>query len=88
MDAVVSSRDFAIRVEASAGPRGEPTPRRFYLGSRQVEVAEVLDRWPGSDHSYYKVRAEDGDLYILLHEPGLDRWELTLFSSASMAVHC
>lgn len=86
MSAVVTSSDFAIRVEASAGessagPGGEPALRCFWLGPRRIEVAEVLDRWLGSDRSYYKVRAVDGDLYILLHEPGIDRWELTLYSS-------
>ena len=88
MGAAVTSTDFAIRVETgagegSAGPGGEPALRCFWLGPRRVEVAEVLDRWLGSDRSYYKVRAVDGDLYILLHEPGIDRWELTLFSSGS-----
>ena len=81
MSAVVTSAEFAIRVEAGADGRGEPTPRRFYLGTRRIEVAEVLDRWLGSDRSYYKLRAVDGDVYILLHERGMDRWELTLFSS-------
>ena len=92
MSAVVTSTDFAIRVEASAGessagPGGEPALRCFWLGPRRVEVAEVLDRWLGSDRSYYKVRSVDGDLYILLHEPGIDRWELTLFSSGQADSH-
>jgi hypothetical protein len=87
MSAVVTSTDFAIRVEASAGQRGEPALRCFWVGPRRVEVAEVLDRWLGSDRSYYKVRAVDGDLYILLHEPGIDRWELTLFSSGQTGSH-
>ena len=82
MTAVATSTEFSIRVGASADGRGEPTPRLFYLGPRRVEVAEVLDRWLGSDRSYYKIRAVDGDVYILLHEPGIDRWELTLFASA------
>ena len=92
MSAVVTSTDFAIRVEtgageSSAGPGGDPVLRCFWLGPRRVEVAEVLDRWLGSDRSYYKVRAVDGDLYILLHEPGIDRWQLTLFSSGQTGPH-
>ena len=92
MSAVVTSTDFAIRVETGAGERsagigGDPALRCFWLGPRRVEVAEVLDRWLGSDRSYYKVRAVDGDLYILLHEPGIDRWELTLYSSAQVSHH-
>jgi hypothetical protein len=78
-----STGDFAIRVEAFEGHLGEATPRRFFLGSRQIEVAEVVDRWLGSDRRYYKVRGDDGDLYILRYEPLFDRWELTLFASAT-----
>ena len=81
-----SHGDFAIRVEACEGHRGEPTPRRFYLGARQVDVAEVVDRWLGDDRRYFKVRGDDGDFYILRHEPLHDRWELTLFASAASAL--
>jgi hypothetical protein len=75
--------DFAIRVECCAGHRGQPTPERFFLGPREIGVAEVVDRWFGADHRYFKVRGDDGDVYILRHEPGLEHWELTLFTSAA-----
>jgi hypothetical protein len=81
--------DFNLRVEAGAGRGGQAIPRRFYLGSRPVVVDEVLDRWLGDDRSYYKVRGDDGDVYILLHEWAPERaqehWELTLFTSGSLA---
>ncbi len=75
--------DFEIRVEACEGHRGEPTPRCFFLGPRRVEVTEVVDRWLGSDRRYFKVRGDDGDVYILRHELLPDHWELTLFASAA-----
>lgn len=78
-----STGDFQIRVEACAGHRGEPTPRCFFLGLRRVEVAEVVDRWLGCDRRYFKVRGDDGDLYILRYEPLREHWELTLFASAT-----
>lgn len=68
-----------IRVECYAGYRSEQTPRRFFLGERRVEVVEVLDAWLAPDHRYFKLRGDDGDLYILRHDTGEDRWELTLF---------
>ena len=47
-----------VRVECYAGHRGEETPRRFFLGTRRVEVARVLDRWLAPDHRYFTCLAE------------------------------
>jgi hypothetical protein len=77
-----SAASYHVRVETDAGHRGEATPARFHVGQRAVTVAEILDRWLGSDRRYFKVRGDDGDLYILRHEPLHDRWELTLFAAA------
>jgi len=68
-----------LRVECYAGYRGEQEPRRFHLGARPVDVAEILDRWLAPDHRYFKVKGEDGALYILRHYSETDHWELTLF---------
>ena len=70
-----------VRVECYAGYRGEETPRRFHLGERTVEVAEVLDRWLAPDHRYFKVRGDDGARYILRHDPDSGDWELTLYEA-------
>jgi hypothetical protein len=69
-----------VRVECYAGHRGEETPRRFHLGPRPREVTEVLDRWLAPEYRYFKVRADDGGLYILRHDTVRDRWELTMFA--------
>lgn len=68
-----------VDVECYAGHRGEETPRRFRLGERQIEIADVVDRWLAPDHRYFKVRDTHGDLYILRHDVAVDRWELTSF---------
>ena len=72
---------MVVRVECYAGYRGEETPRRFHLGERTVEVAEVLDRWLAPDHRYFKVRGDDGARYILRHDPDSGDWELTLYEA-------
>jgi hypothetical protein len=43
-------------------------------------VAEVLDRWPGEDYCYYRVRATDGAFYILRHDERDDSWRIAAFS--------
>ena len=69
---------FAVTVEADADPSGEPLPRRFRLGARVVEVADVLDRWPGADHLYVKLRGADGATYVLRRDAD-GGWRLVLF---------
>ncbi|UCH53263.1 MAG: hypothetical protein JSW09_00100 [Pseudomonadota bacterium] len=71
--------NFEIKVECYAGYRGEQEPRRFWFGERAVAVSEILDRWLAPEHRYFKVRGDDGATYILRHDTGHDRWELTLF---------
>jgi hypothetical protein len=70
-----------LQVECSPDRQGEAAPARFGLGRRQLEVAEVLDRWLADDTRYFKVRAADGAIYILRHAVREGRWELTLFDS-------
>ncbi len=72
-----------IRVECYAGHRGEQIPRRFVLGKRVIEAAEVQDRWLDPDHRYFKLRGDDGNVYILRYDVGADRWELTFFDRAT-----
>lgn len=79
----VAERLLAITVECHAGYRGEETPRRFRLGARPVEVTEVLDRWLGPDHRYFKVRGDDGGEYILRHDVTAQMWELTMYKGRS-----
>lgn len=73
----MGGQDVSVRVECYAGYRGEETPRRFSFGERQVEVDEVVDRWLSPDHRYFKVRGDDGGVYVLRHDAVSGRWEMT-----------
>ena len=74
-----------IRVESYAGYRNEHEPRAFWLGERRLEVAELIDRWLSPEHRYFKVRATDGDFYILRYDEARDIWELGAFTRSQAA---
>lgn len=78
----MSERNLAIRVECYAGYRGEQTPVRFYMGERKIEVLEVIDRWLGPDHRYFKLKGDDDGVYIVRFDAAAGEWELTMFSRA------
>ncbi|WP_437815858.1 hypothetical protein [Sorangium sp. So ce1078] len=53
----------------------------FTLGERRVQVTEILDRWPGGDHLYFKVRGHDGARYILRRDFEILVWELEVYEA-------
>ena len=69
-----------VRVDCYAGHRGEETPRTLIIGNRRVDVVEVLDRWLAPDHRYFKLKGDDGSVYIIRYDARSDAWELTLFA--------
>ena len=60
--------------------RGDAAPAPFE--GRAVELLEVLDRWLGVDHRYFKMLGADGATYILRHDTARERWELTTYAAA------
>lgn len=67
-----------VRVECYAGYRGEEEPRRVEKTGVRFEVVEILDRWLDPTHRYFKVRANDGAIYLLRHDVDSGDWELTV----------
>ena len=68
-----------IQVECYCGYWGDETPRRLSFGVREIEVAEVIERWVVPDHRYFKVLGDDSSTYILRHDMTSLDWELILF---------
>ncbi|MCS6954077.1 MAG: hypothetical protein NZM33_14605 [Bryobacteraceae bacterium] len=72
---------FHIRVECYSGYKADQRPLRFYIGQTRYEVQEVLDQWYGPEATWFRVRAQDGNLYILRHtfSEQHDFWTLESF---------
>jgi hypothetical protein len=70
-----------VQVQRSAGHLGVEMPVRFRFGRREVEIVETVDQWYGPDYCYFKIKDNDGNLYILRFDEGCAEWELTMFQS-------
>lgn len=70
-----------IRVECYAGYKGDQRPQRFISGGRIFEVESVEDQWYSPSAEYFRVKADDGNIYILRHDTDLDRWSIDAFRS-------
>jgi len=81
MSEAQATESLAVRVECYAGHRADAEPLAFHLGQRRVAVSEILDRWLDPAHRYFKLRGDDGGIYLLRHDTGSDRWQLTLFDA-------
>ncbi len=67
-----------ICVECYAGYTADERPLAFRLGERRIMVRELLDRWLGEDHAYFKLAGDDGARYIIRQDRTTDTWEVIL----------
>ncbi len=70
---------MTLRVECYSGRKADERPVRYRLGDNEYLVEEILDQWYGPDETFFKLRADDGNLYILKHRMATDTWELESF---------
>ncbi len=75
-----------IRVECYSGYRGEETPRAVFMGSRKIEVVDILDQWLSPDHRYFKIRGSDQSIYIIRNDSITLEWSLTYYMLENPAV--
>lgn len=68
-------------VQCYSGYKAGERPVSFTLDSRTYNVEDLLDQWYGEDYTYFKVRADDGNIYILRYDFTSDEWSLASFRS-------
>jgi hypothetical protein len=67
---------MTISVECYAGYRGEQEPIAFSLGARRLIVRTIVDRWFAPTKRWFKVDADDGQMYILRYDEESGEWDL------------
>jgi hypothetical protein len=71
------AREFSpakIEVVAYSGYKANERPLYFVLEQKKRDVVNVLDRWYGVEHDYFKVLADDGKVYLIRWHRLLDLW--------------
>jgi hypothetical protein len=69
---------ISLVVETYSGVRADERPLAIRLRERRVAVRDILDRWLGEDHAYFKLVGEDSVCYLIRHDLHSDTWELIL----------
>jgi hypothetical protein len=71
-----------LQVECYSGYRADERPLRFaFLGKPGAPKyeKEVIDQWYGVEYRCFRIRADDGNVYILRDQEPEDRWHLDSF---------
>jgi hypothetical protein len=73
-----------VEVFCYSGYKGDERPIRFRLAGRDYPVEELLDPWYGPRDIFFKVRADDGNVYILRRRSTAPEgeWSLEAFRDA------
>jgi hypothetical protein len=73
--------EMKLEVVCYAGMKADERPVRFRLDGKEYLVEEILDQWYGPDTAFFKISADDGNLYILSRETSVTEglWDLVSF---------
>ena len=79
----LASREFIeiLKIQSIYGQQrtGDIVPNHL----SGIGVEEVIDRWLDPQHRYFKLRGDDGGIYILRQDVPGQTWDMTLFDSGS-----
>jgi hypothetical protein len=70
-----------LQVECYSGHKADQRPIKFWLGDAVLFVESVEDQWYGPAAIYFRLRADDGNTYVLGHNEAIDEWTLESFRS-------
>ena len=76
--------EMKVEVVCYSGYKGDERPVRFRLGDQEYFVEELLDQWYGPTDIFFKVRANDGNVYILRRRSSAPDGEWSLESFRDM----
>ncbi|CAI2717302.1 hypothetical protein [Nitrospina watsonii] len=72
-----------IKVECYSGYKVHERPVAFTLADRDFrrsfQVREVIDAWLGEVCDYFKVKADDDNIYLLKYDRYQDQWDLIFY---------
>ena len=74
-----------VRVECYAGHKADERPLRFFLDGHKYEINLIDDQWYSPGAAWFRVRTDDGNVYVLKHDEGQDSWALEAYRAFGRA---
>ena len=65
-----------INVECYSGYKADERPVSFIICDKKLKVTNILEQWRCPDSDHFKVTADDGKGYLLIHDIAKDVWIL------------
>jgi len=69
-----------VEVVCYSGYKADERPVRFRLAGQEYVVEELLDQWYGPEAIFFRVRVNDGNVYILRRSSTTQEGEWSLES--------
>jgi len=70
-----------IKVEFCSKLQTKERPVAFQVYDRRYRIKEIVDRWYGVGEVFFKVEADDNNIYLLKYEEGQGCWDLVFFQN-------
>jgi len=70
-----------IKVEFCSKLQTKERPVAFQVYNRRYKIKEIVDRWHGIGEVFFKVEADDNNIYLLKYEEGQGCWDLIFYQN-------
>ena len=71
-----------IKVECCSKLQTKERPVAFQVCDRRYRIKEIVDRWYGAGEVFFKVEADDDNIYLLKYEEGQGCWDLIFYQNS------
>jgi hypothetical protein len=73
-----------FKVECYTSSKLNERPVAFVLSNSRYKVEEIIDRWYGEGSRYFKIKADDDNIYLLKYDEQADCWEWVFYQNPKM----
>jgi hypothetical protein len=73
-----------FKVECYTSSKLNERPVAFVLNSSRYQVKEIIDSWYGEGSRYFKIKADDDNIYLLKYDELTDCWEWVFYQNPKM----
>jgi len=70
-----------LKVECYASSKLSERPVAFFLSNSRYKVEEIIDRWHEEGSRYFKIKADDDNIYLLKYDEHKDCWEWVFYQN-------